>query len=91
MNTDNVSNIKIFESIAATAPPSPPHKEEPCHLRKPTRKNFPSMLPARNPSGVAGISPRTNMLNRSKTDFSAIHPAVFPIIYFNTKPRGLIF
>ena len=91
MDTAKVSNITISKSMSATGPPASLHKNEyPCHLQNPTRKDYPSMLPAMNPSGVAGISPRTKILT-SENSYSAIHPMVFPIIYYHTRPQGFLF
>ena len=90
MNTGTVEKINSSESMAAMGPPAPHMHETPCHLKNTTRKKYPSMLPAMNPSGVAGISPRTKILNTSENSDPFIHPLVFPVIYFHTTPQGFL-
>ena len=91
MNTGTVTKINISDSMAAMEPPAIHMHEASCHLKNPTRKKYPSMLPAMNPSGVAGFSPRTKILNPSENSYPAIHPMVFPVIYFHTTHQGFLF
>ena len=87
MDTDNLSNIIIPESMAAIERPTPPDmNRDHCHLQNQTRKNYPAMLPVMNPSKIAGISPVTKIMDNSKNGFPAIHHKIFPIIYFHTRP-----
>ncbi len=60
------------------------------HTAGQTRNKGPSMLPALHLNGLAGFVPSIGIKNKNFNCCLSIHQKAFPIVYFHTKPEGLL-